>query len=59
MVEDFKKHLTVRNIASKFDVMEEWIRDLIQAGKIRATKIGCGRVKPEDLEKFIRSIRNY
>lgn len=59
MVEDFKKYLTVRDIAEKFDVTEEWIRDLIQAGKIKATKIGCWRVKPEDLEKFIESRRNY
>lgn len=59
MVEDFKKYLTVRDIAAKFDVTEEWIRDLIQASRIKATKIGRWRVKPEDLEKFIKSRRNY
>jgi len=59
MVEDFKKYLTVRDIAKKFGVTDEWIRDLIQAGKIRATKIGSWRVRPEDLEKFIKSRRNY
>jgi excisionase family DNA binding protein len=59
MVDDFKKHLTVKDIAKKFGVTEEWIRDLIQAGKIKATKIGRWRVDPKDLEKFIESRRNY
>ena len=38
MVDDFRKHLTVKDIAKKFGVTEEWIRDLIQTGKIKATK---------------------
>ena len=59
MVDDFKKYLTVKDIAKKFNVTEEWIRDLIQAKKIKATKIGSWRVKPEDLQKFIKSRRNY
>jgi len=36
MVDDFKKYLSVRDIAGKFGVTEEWIRDLIQAKKIKA-----------------------
>ena len=59
MVEDFKKYLSVRDISEKFGVTEEWIRDLIQAKKIKATKIGQWRVKPQDLKKFIKSRRNY
>ncbi|PIY82372.1 MAG: hypothetical protein COX96_00725 [Candidatus Omnitrophica bacterium CG_4_10_14_0_2_um_filter_44_9] len=59
MVDDFKKYLSVRDISEKFGVTEEWIRDLIQAKKIKATKIGQWRVKPQDLEKFIKSRRNY
>ncbi|MCG2714525.1 MAG: helix-turn-helix domain-containing protein [Candidatus Omnitrophica bacterium] len=59
MVDDFKKYLSVRDIAEKFGVTEEWIRDLIQVKKIKATKIGQWRVKPQDLEKFIKSRRNY
>jgi len=59
MVEDFKKYLTVRDIAKKFGVTEEWIRDLIQAGKIKATKIGSWRIKEKDLQSFIKSRRNY
>jgi excisionase family DNA binding protein len=59
MVEDFKKYLSVADIAKKFGVTEEWIRDLIAAKKIKATKIGRWRVRPEDLQKFIKSRRNY
>ena len=59
MVEDFKKYLSVKDIAEKFGVTEEWIRDLIQAGKIKATKIGRWRVKPDDLQEFIKMRRNY
>ena len=59
MVEDFKKYLSVKDIADKFGVTDEWIRDLIQAGRIKATKIGRWRVRPDDLEKFIKSRRNY
>ena len=59
MVDDFKKYLSVKDIAEKFGVTEEWIRDLIQAGKIKATKIGRWRVKPADLQEFIKMRRNY
>ena len=59
MVDDFKKCLTVKDIAKKFDVTEEWIRDLIQAKRIKATKIGRWRVRPGDLQRFIESRRNY
>ena len=59
MVDDFKKYLSVRDVAEKFGVTEEWIRDLIQAKKIKATKIGQWRIKSQDLEKFIKSRRNY
>ncbi len=59
MVEDFKQYLSVKDIAEKFGVTEEWIRDLIQAGKIKATKIGRWKVKPEDLQEFIDSRKNH
>ena len=59
MIDYFKKYLSVRYVAKKFGVTEEWIRDLIQAKKIKATKIAQWRVKPQDLEKFIKSRRNY
>ena len=57
-MEDFKKYLTVRQIAKKLDITEEWVRDLIKAKEIKAVKIGRWRIKPEDLRKFIKSREN-
>ncbi|MEI8011520.1 MAG: helix-turn-helix domain-containing protein [Candidatus Omnitrophota bacterium] len=59
MVENFKEYYSVPQIAEKFGVTEEWIRDLIQAKKLKATKIGRWRVKPADLEAFIKMRQNY
>ena len=42
-------------VAEKLDVTEEWVRELIREKKIRAVKIGQWRIKPEDLEEFIKS----
>ena len=55
---DLKKYLTVRQIAKKLDITEEWVRDLIKSKEIKATKIGKWRIKPEDLEAFIESRTN-
>ena len=57
-MEDFRKYYTVRQVAKKLDVTEEWVRDLINAKEIKAIKIGKWRIKPEDLEEFIESRRN-
>jgi excisionase family DNA binding protein len=58
-MEDLKKYLTVRQVAKKLDITEEWVRDLIARKEIKAVKIGHWRIKPEDLEEFIKSRRNY
>jgi len=55
---DLKKYLTVRQVAKKLDITEEWVRDLIKAKEIKATKISKWRIKPEDLEAFIKSRTN-
>ena len=55
---DLKKYLTVRQVAKKLDITEEWVRDLIKAKEIKATKIGQWRIKPEDFEAFIKSRTN-
>jgi len=55
---DLKKYLTVRQIAKKLDITEEWVRDLIKAKEIKAVKVGKWRVRPEDLEAFIESRTN-
>jgi len=55
---DLRKYLTVRQVAKKLDITEEWVRDLINAKEIRAIKIGKWRINPEDLEAFIESRKN-
>lgn len=57
-MDDITKYLTVREVAKKLGVTEDWIRDLIQAKELKATKIGKWRVNPKDLEKFIKSRSN-
>ena len=37
---------------------EEWVRDLINAKEIRATKIGQWRIKQADLKEFIKNRTN-
>ncbi len=51
-------YLTVREVARQLGLTEHRIRQLIREKQIRATKIGQWRVKPEDLESFIRSRSN-
>lgn len=53
-----KKYLTVRDISRKLELTEYRIRQLIREKQIRATKIGQWRVKPGDLEIFIKSRSN-
>jgi len=55
---NLKNHLTVRQAAKELDVSEDWVRDLIQAKKLKATKIKRWRINPKDLEKFIKSRSN-
>ena len=55
---DLRKHLTVRQVAKKLDITEEWVRDLINAKKIKAVKIGKWKIKPKHLEEFIESRKN-
>ena len=53
-----KGYLTVRQVAKQFGLTEYRIRQLIREKQIRAVKIGQWRVKPEDLEKFIKNRSN-
>ena len=57
-MEDIKKFLSVRQVAEKLGYTEEWVRDLIKAKQIKAVKIGRWRIKPEELENFIKSRSN-
>ena len=53
-----KDYLTVRKIAKQLGLTEYRIRELIREKQIRATKIGQWRIKPEDLEEFIKARTN-
>ena len=53
-----KGYLTVEKIAKQLGLSEYRVRELIREKQIRATKIGQWRVKPEDLEDFIKSRTN-
>ena len=51
-------YLTVRHVAKQLGLTEYRVRQLIREKQIRAVKIGQWRVKPEDLESFIKSRSN-
>lgn len=53
-----RDYLTVRQVAKQLGLTEYRIRELIREKQIRATKIGRWRIKPEDLESFIKSRSN-
>jgi excisionase family DNA binding protein len=53
-----KGYLTVRQVAKELGLTEYRIRQLIREKQIRATKIGQWRIKPEDLEDFIKRRTN-
>jgi len=55
---DITKYLTVEQAADKLGLTEERVRELINLKEIRATKIGRWRIKPGDLEEFIRARTN-
>lgn len=57
-MDDLNKYFTVKQVAKKLDVTEDWVRDLIQNKQLKATKIKRWRIYPEDLERFIRSRSN-
>lgn len=53
-----KGYLTVEEVAKQLDLSEYRVRELIREKQIRATKIGQWRIKPEDLDEFIRARTN-
>lgn len=55
---NLKAYLTVRQISRQLGLTEYRIRQLIREKQIRATKIGQWRVRPEDLEEFVRARTN-
>ncbi|MDP2922801.1 MAG: helix-turn-helix domain-containing protein [Candidatus Omnitrophota bacterium] len=53
-----KGYLTVEQVAKQLGLSEYRVRELIREKEIRATKIGQWRIKPEDLEEFVRARTN-
>ncbi|PIW67225.1 MAG: DNA-binding protein [Candidatus Omnitrophica bacterium CG12_big_fil_rev_8_21_14_0_65_42_8] len=53
-----KGYLTVEKVAEQLGLSEYRVRELIREKQIRATKIGQWRIKPEDLEEFVKSRTN-
>jgi len=57
-MDDISKYFTVKEVAKRLDVTEDWIRDLIQSKQLKAVKVGKWRVDPEELKRFIQSRSN-
>ena len=53
-----KGYLTVEQAAKQLGLSEYRVRELIREKQIRAVKIGQWKIKPEDLEDFIRARTN-
>jgi len=53
-----KGYLTVEEAAKQLGLSEYRVRELIREKQIRATKIGQWRIKPKDLEEFVRARTN-
>ena len=58
-MDDLTQYLTVPEVAKKLGISNESVRDLIRKKQIRAVKIGQWKIRPEDLEAFIKMRRNY
>lgn len=58
MVVNMKEYLIVRQVAEQLDVTQDWVRELIQAKEIKATKIGKWRIRPKDLSEFVKGRSN-
>ena len=58
-MDDPAQYFTVPQSAKKLGISNESVRDLIRKKQIRAVKIGQWKIRPEDLEAFIKMRRNY
>ena len=58
-MEDLKRYLSGPQVAEKLGFSADWVRILIKKNHLRAVKMGQWKVRPEDLEAFIKMRRNY
>jgi len=52
------KLLTIKEVAKILRVSERSVNRYIEAGRLRASKIGQWRIKESDLEKFLKKHSN-
>ena len=57
-MDDISKYFTVKEVAKRLDVTEDWIRDLIQSKQLKAVKMGKWRIDPDELKRFIQARTN-
>lgn len=53
-----EKLLTIKEVAKILRVSERSVNRYIEAGRLRASRIGQWRIKEKDLEKFLKSNEN-
>jgi len=58
MSKNIDKLLTIREVAKILRVSERSVNRYIEAGKLRAFKIGQWRIRRSDLDKFLKSVQN-
>lgn len=57
-MDDLRKYLTVREVATRLEISEESVRDLIKDKELKAVKIGQWRISQKDLIEFVQSRTN-
>jgi len=58
MGKNIDKLLTIKEVAEILRVSERSVNRYIEAGRLRASRIGQWRIKQSDLEKFLRENLN-
>ena len=52
------KLLTIREVASYLRVSERSVLRYIEAGRLKASKVGWWRIKQSDLDRFLKETSN-
>ena len=55
---DISRYYTIKDVAKRLDVAEDWVRDLIRVKQLRAVKMGKWRINPKEVKRFIISRSN-
>ena len=54
-----EKLLTIKEVANYLRVSERSVNRYIEAGRLKASKIGQWRIKKADLKKFLKENSNH